>query len=187
MKRTIGEVRKSSSVHCSQRSRSTVSAGVSRCRGVGVVIVLPTMQSAGCLVCAKRGERMVSEQEGATTSTHKTKVTVNFSRKFTTMLEQARGRSRNVTGSGSRNSRRLMTFKERKCRTHRIWPVSMHHSQSAPSTLAIFYRPHLQSPFSSSHITVNVCHIIRSLVGRYPPAHCDTGKGASRRSIASLS
>lgn len=86
MKRTIGEVRKSSSVHCSQRSRSTVSAGVSRCRGVGVVIVLPTMQSAGCLVCAKRGERMVSEQEGATTSTHKTKVTVNFSRKFTTIV-----------------------------------------------------------------------------------------------------
>lgn len=39
MNRTIGEVRKSSSVHCSQRSRSVVSCGVSRWRGFGVVIV----------------------------------------------------------------------------------------------------------------------------------------------------
>lgn len=40
MNRTMGEVRKSSSVHCSHRSRSVVSVGVSRWRGLGVVIVV---------------------------------------------------------------------------------------------------------------------------------------------------
>lgn len=47
MKRTIGEVRKSSSVHCSHRSRSVVSVGVSRWRGVGVVIVGEMSAPAG--------------------------------------------------------------------------------------------------------------------------------------------
>lgn len=47
MNRTMGEVRKSSSVHCSHLSRSVVSAGVSRCRGVGVVIAEGDREGVG--------------------------------------------------------------------------------------------------------------------------------------------